>query len=132
MGGLFASGKIIVDGLVRAAAHAVLLGCAPILARLSTTPMQIMPQVVPRHCAINAISCRPVFNSQAGALEWNHDGGIIMDRAKLAQMSVDELWTLHLEISDALLLLEERLNQVRAPRIRARAVPSVLRKITQS
>ena len=55
-----------------------------------------------------------------------------MDRAKLAQMSVDELWTLHLEISDALLLLEERLNQVRAPRIRARAVPSVPRKITQS
>jgi hypothetical protein len=36
---------------------------------------------------------------------WN---GIMMDRAKLAQMSVDELWTLHLEISDALLLLEER------------------------
>ena len=63
---------------------------------------------------------------------WNHDRGIIMDRAKLAQMSVDELWMLHLEISDALLLLEERLNQVRAPRIRARAVPSVLRKITQS
>jgi hypothetical protein len=132
MGGLFASGKIIVDGLVRAAAHAVLLGCAPILARLSTTPMQVMPQVVPRHSAINAISCRPVFNSQAGALEWYHDGGIIMERAKLAQMSVDELWTLHLEISDALLLLKERLNQVRAPRIRARAEPSVLRKITQS
>ena len=81
---------------------------------------------------INAKSCRPVFNSQAGALEWNHDGGIIMDRAKLAQMSVDELWMLHLEISDALLLLEERLNQVRAPGVRARAVPSVLRKIPQS
>jgi hypothetical protein len=53
-----------------------------------------------------------------------------MDRAKLQQMSVDELWTLHLEISDALLLLEERLNQVRAPSVRARAVPSVPRKIT--
>ena len=53
-----------------------------------------------------------------------------MDRAKLHQMSVDELWTLHLEISDALLLLEERLNQVRAPSVRARAVPSVPRKIT--
>jgi hypothetical protein len=63
---------------------------------------------------------------------WNHDGGIIMDRAKLAQMSVDDLWTLHLEISDALLLLEERLYQVRAPRVRARPVPSVLRKIPQS
>ena len=46
-----------------------------------------------------------------------------MDRAKLEQMSVDELWTLHLEISDALLLLEERLDQVRAPRVRAQAVP---------
>ena len=55
-----------------------------------------------------------------------------MDRAKLAHMSVDELWTLHLEISDALLLLEERLNQVTAPSVRARAVPSVLRKILQS
>ena len=54
-----------------------------------------------------------------------------MDRAKLEQMGVDELWMLHLEISDAL-LLEERLNQVRAPRIRARAVPSVPCKIPQS
>ena len=53
-----------------------------------------------------------------------------MDRAKLVQMSVDELWTLHLEISDALLLLEERLNQVRAPSVRARAVPSVLTQNT--
>ena len=77
---------------------------------------------------INAKSCRPVLNSQAGGL----GRGIIMDRAKLAQMNVDELWTLHLEISDALLLLEERLNQVRAPGVRARAVPSVLRKIPQS
>jgi hypothetical protein len=55
-----------------------------------------------------------------------------MDRAKLEQMSVDELWTLHLEIADALLLLEERLDQVRAPSVRARAIPSVLRKMRQS
>ena len=53
-----------------------------------------------------------------------------MDRAKLEQMSVDELWTLHLEISDALLLLVERLNQVRAPSVRVRAIRSVLRKNT--
>ena len=53
-----------------------------------------------------------------------------MDRAKLEQMSVDELWTLHLEISDALLLLEERLYQVRAPSVRVRTVRSVLRKNT--
>jgi DNA-binding protein H-NS len=46
-----------------------------------------------------------------------------MDRAKLEQMSVDELWTLHLEISDALLLLEERLNQVGAPSVRVRPYP---------
>ena len=105
----------------------MLLGCAPILARLS-----IMPQVVLKYCATRVIakSCRRVFNSQHGACD--HDGGFIMDRAKLEQMSVDELWTLHLEISDALLLLEERLNQVRAPGVRARAVPSVLRKIPQS
>jgi hypothetical protein len=55
-----------------------------------------------------------------------------MDRAKLHQMSVDELWTLHLEISDALLLLEERLNQVRAPSVRARAYPPFHAKLPQS
>ena len=44
-GRLFASGKIIVDGLVRGG-RAVIPGCVPILARLS-----IMPQVALKHCA---------------------------------------------------------------------------------
>jgi hypothetical protein len=79
-GRLFASGKIIFDGLVRAAARAVLLGCAPILARLS-----IMPQVVPKHRAIRVIL------SQHDQMR-NHAAGCLIRSMGLAIMMEDSSW----------------------------------------
>lgn len=55
--------------------------------------------------------------------DWDRDGDFVMDRAKLGQMRLDDLWSLHVEIRQILrqriqqkkVLLEERLTRLRTP-----------------
>ena len=63
-----------------------------------------------------------------------------MKRAELDRMSTDDLWSLHVEVTQLLqqrinqekLRLEERLKRLETPVSRASAVPAGIPKIPQS
>ena len=63
-----------------------------------------------------------------------------MERADFERMSTDDLWSLHVEVSQLLqqriqqekLRLEERLKQLQTPVVRASAVPASTPPIPQS
>jgi DNA-binding protein H-NS len=68
----------------------------------------------------------------AATLPQNHDGAV-MERADLGKMSIDDLWSLHVEVARLLqeriksekLALEERLRILKAPIVARRPYPPV-------
>ena len=71
----------------------------------------------------------------AGTIVENHDGEV-MERIELDRMSIDELWSLHVEVAQLLqdeiktekLALEERLKILKAPTAVRRPYPPVTAK----
>ena len=66
--------------------------------------------------------------------------GTIMKRTELDRMNTDDLWSLHVEVSQLLqqriqtekLRLEERLKLLASPSVRASALPAGTPQISQS